>query len=346
MVQPAVLRLAEALHAAFEERSRCYGLFFTKFKDCLLLLSKTNYYFNADPMSSKSEALLYQPSLKTVLAYHRLSVPMFKRHYSWGAPEKKFAARSYFLEFLTNRNANDFFGHIVVYSATRHDFEKDDNANVYLVEGQHRLVTVVLGALAVHEALKHVAQHVHRGVAERAAAMLSEHHELFTTLTGSNMEVKLFPGEAPVRLTGFIQGQRSKLSELKRKWEQIEADYRASLQEIRSNVEIGDRRLAKKSMTLARNQQLERVGQKEKELESICAWRSYQLLKETLFNPDDPDFYECLSRCEAFLDRMEGYCIQMTCLVPRRNGGTSLGMLESEAFNIFAQLNVHACPLP
>jgi hypothetical protein len=52
--------------------------------------------------------------------------------------------------------------------------------------------------------------------------------------------------------------------------------------------------------------------------------------------------YACLGLCEAFLDRIEGYCIQMACLVPRHNFGASLGMLESEAFQCFVNANVHA----
>ena len=294
-------------------------------------------------MSSESEILSYQPSLKTILAYPRLSVPLFQRPYSWGAPKKDFAARNYFLEFLANREANSVFGLVILYAATRYDFEHGTSIEAYIADGQHRLVTVVMGALAVQEALKRVAQDSHCEISKRAVDLLSRHHQLLATLTSSRIEVMLSPGAVPVRLTDFLNEQIHQLATLKLEKRQIEVAYRESLQEIRSTLEAGVCRDAKNTKKLDRHQELEGVGQKVKVMEGIYAWRSYLLLRDVLASPDDQGLYACLSLCEAFLDRIGGYCIPMACLVPRHNWGASVGLLESEAFQCFVNANGHRC---
>lgn len=290
-------------------------------------------------MSASSEALSFQPTLKTLLGYAKLSIPLFQRPYSWGGPEKENAAKSYFSEYLADPHAVNFFGFIILYSPTRHDFKNDTNVEVHIADGQHRLVTVVLAAMAVQDALDRLMQTKDAGAVRQASELLSRNQKLLSALTNSNIEVKLAPGAQPIRLKDFIKEQTAQLEHLKLERAQIQLAYQESRREISRDLGTGKRREAGKKKTLDRNHKLKRVGQLEKDLEGIFAWRSYQLLKGVLDNPGDPGFHECLGYCREFLKRLNEYYVHVTCLVSRHNGGESLGALESEAFMLFIQSN-------
>lgn len=281
-----------------------------------------------------------------MLAYRKLTLPLFQRCYSWGGPDKEHAASGYFMEFLSNRNANDFFGHLFVYAEERYQFETDTRAEAFLGDGQHRLCTIVLGGLVIYEALQAITAHSHRGAAEQAERLLEEYADDFDILTTSQLEIRVAPGEAPLKLVDVIAQQKRRLAELTAQRERVTEQYHAQLSDIRTSLASGERRVAKNSQTLDRNRKYAQIDQEIKQLQSLYVWRAYRSIEQVLKEESaGADFFDCLARCRVFFERLEAYSLSMVCLGPKRKGGVTLEVLEAQAFEMFAQLNGHTYPL-
>jgi len=95
------------------------------------------------------------------LLKYNIDMPIFQRGYSWGVGEKSEKPRQYFVDFLTSENHHHDFGNIFIYS---HFYYKESSwsnpgeigsdglinliPNVFLADGQHRVVTFVLSLYA------------------------------------------------------------------------------------------------------------------------------------------------------------------------------------------------------
>lgn len=108
-------------------------------------------------MATNTDVLVQPLSLQRLVAFRELRMPLFQRPYQWGAPgEHRDRALKYFERFLQNRDANLFFGSVFVHAAHRYDYARDEAVKVQLSDGQHRVVTVVLAAIAVERRLREV----------------------------------------------------------------------------------------------------------------------------------------------------------------------------------------------
>lgn len=286
-----------------------------------------------------------QPLLTTLLAYSRIELPLFQRYYSWGGADKETAASVYFTRFLANPRASKMLGNILIYSAKRAEFQSDTRAEVYLADGQHRLGTIVLAAVAVQEVLECVTRHTHRGAAKSAHNHLEQHSRALDVLSRSQLQVRLSPGEEPVRLVEFLKENGRKLDELLLQREQIAQDYQQHLTHIRATLGRGDLRTAKTSATQDRNQKYNVLDQEIKRRQNICAWRAFESIRQALRKPDDEDFFDCIDTCRVFLERIKKYEITMNCLVPVKDYAVPLEVLEEVAFEEFANLNNMVYPL-
>lgn len=293
---------------------------------------------------TKCKPIVLQPSLSTLLGYKNLHSPMFHRPYSWGAPKKETAASSYFTDFLANERAHTHLGNLFMYADERYDFEGGKaNAIVYVGDGLHRLVTLVLGALVVREALQKICLHSNHWAADKAKHLVAAHDEFFQLVKRCSLEARVRSGARPVRVVEFIQGQAEALATDAAEHNAVHEQYREQVKLIRATTAGDQRRAATNSQTTARNANLTLLKSSAKDLTDVPIWAAYESLRTAVFGDDDPDFNKCLGRCEVFLDRLESFTLAMTCLVPRRRGGVCMADVEKEAFPMFAHMNGLAC---
>jgi len=92
-----------------------------------------------------TEVKIYTPSLADLCACQALRMPVFQRPYGW-APEK---AVEYFRDFLSNRHANNLFGSVFGYCQVPWNKVAPTTNELYVTDGQHRLVTSTLAAVAL-----------------------------------------------------------------------------------------------------------------------------------------------------------------------------------------------------
>ncbi len=93
--------------------------------------------------------------LSTFLKIKSIKMPIFQRKYSWGESSKKNKALDYF-KFLTSTETIDFLGNFFCYSKEPIDIGGDlsntfKNNELFLADGQHRLITIVLAAHAINK---------------------------------------------------------------------------------------------------------------------------------------------------------------------------------------------------
>ena len=268
---------------------------------------------------------------------------MFHRPYSWGGPKKETAASSYFSDFLANEHAHTHLGNLFMYADERYDFEgRKANAIVYVGDGLHRLVTLVLGALVVREALQKICLHSHPRAAGEANELIAEFEETFRVMVGCRLEVRVRSGAAPVRLLEFVRNQVEALASIEVERSAVQEQYQRQVELIRAASARGRRRAVTNCQNADRDANLAPLKTMFNGLKEVPLWRAYQSLRVALFGEDDPDFIKCLGRCAVFLERLESYTLAMTCLVPRRRG---VGMVdvEKEAFPMFAHMNGLSC---
>ena len=288
------------------------------------------------------QPIVLQPALPTLLGYQNLHSPMFHRPYSWGGPKKETAASSYFNDFLANEHAHTHLGNLFVFADERYDFEGKADAIVYVGDGLHRLVTLVLGALVVREALQRIRLHSNHRAADRAKHLIAAHDEFFQLLRRCSLEARVRSGAGPVRVVEFIQARAKALATNAAEYSSVHEQYREQVNVIRATTAGGQRRAATNSQTAARDAKLTLLTSSAEELTDVPMWSAYESLRTALSGDDDPDFIECLGRCAVFLERLENYTLAMTCLVPRRRG-VRMADVEKEAFPMFAHMNGLAC---
>ncbi|MBR7512714.1 DUF262 domain-containing protein, partial [Mycobacterium tuberculosis] len=88
---------------------------------------------------------MYTPTLVDLCACQALRTPIFQRPYGW-TPEK---AVEYFRDFLANPKANNLFGSVFGYCQTPWSRAAPSANEMFVTDGQHRLVTSTVVAVAL-----------------------------------------------------------------------------------------------------------------------------------------------------------------------------------------------------
>lgn len=92
-----------------------------------------------------TEVKVYTPTLVDLCSCQALRTPIFQRPYGW-TPEK---AVEYFRDFLANPKANNLFGSVFGYCQTPWSRAAPSANEMFVTDGQHRLVTSTVVAVAL-----------------------------------------------------------------------------------------------------------------------------------------------------------------------------------------------------
>jgi hypothetical protein len=250
----------------------------------------------------KSHTLVFKSSLPELLSRGNLKLPKLHRSYCTAESWSPTATCHYFLEVLASPEPHTHLGNIVLYSIDPTAFEQGSGADVYVADGLHRLVAVVLGSMAVREMLGRIAEGPYPGLVKRAKILLSRDSETLDAIERCHLEVSPSQGAAPVPLVEFIK----------------QTAATASAASFRPSNSGGE------GSTSCRNPE---------NAKDAVVWKTYESLKQALSmagpSGSDPD----LLKCFAFLERLKEFTLAITCLVPS-DGRFEFEAVQEEAFGL------------
>jgi len=233
----------------------------------------------------KSKTLVLKSSLPELLSCGNLKLPFLHRSNCTSESWNPTTTCHYFLEVLASPEPHTHLGNVVLYSIDPTAFEQGSGADMYVADGLHRLVAVVLGSMAVREMLGRIAAGPYPGQVKRAKILLSRDGEALDTIERCHLEVSPSQGAAPVPLVEFIKQTAATASA---------ASFRSS----NSDGEVA---------ASCRNPE---------NAKDAIVWRTYESLKQALSmggpSGSDPD----LVKCFIFLERLQAFTMAITCLLP------------------------------
>lgn len=294
-------------------------------------------------MATNTDVLVQPLSLQRLVAFRELRMPLFQRPYQWGAPgEHRDKALKYFERFLQNRDANLFFGSVFVHAAHRYDYARDETVKVQLSDGQHRVVTVVLAAIAVERRLREVLCELDEDDCADAEKALSSAGLCKCARSGVYCVIDKFGNSEQVG--AFIWRELALLAQLEEEKLAVDKTYKAQCGELRGRADMSSaqRKLRKKELTEGKNSDLRRKEDAIKRIQQQPLISSFLQLSDYLAHLK---FGKLLKCAENFIERIETLRVGLISLQPEQGEVVPPHIIDSEAFAMFTQMNGDATPL-
>jgi hypothetical protein len=268
-----------------------------------------------------------------ILSAPDLQMPLFQRKYGWGGNGLEFSALDYATQFLVNPDANTYFGRLFVYSAEPFDFRVGADTTVFVGDGQHRLVTLVLFATAMSDRIEAI---LDTDLPDAARARLENYlqDDYLEILRTTSLRVVLDDaGETPK--------VHDHLRDCKKRHQQLTS----RIAELRAKPEKAGERLdadARKERQAARQAELSALTAQLRELQQDCVFASYLALLDLIPAENSSEFTHVAM---PFFTRMKDFSANLVHLFSKHGLPTPDDALEGEAYNLFHQLNTHNTPL-
>lgn len=284
-------------------------------------------------MAASIETSLFALSPCRLLAAQDLQMPLFQRKFSWGVGELAANAVDYADQFLTNNDATDYFGPVILYSAERFNFSTDVVGRIYVADGQHRMVTLALFATAITDRLTELLEHESD---EDERAILEEYRadENLGTLRRTSLRVVIDDAGNSPCVREYLQERKEQYSRLKQRIAEMGANARADVDGLGPQ--------AKKERQASRKAELDALTGQLRQLEHEGVFASYLGLLDSLPRVNDKRFSR---KVEAFIKRLTILQSNVVYLLPRTGQLVSEDVLEGEAYATFATLHGHCNPL-
>jgi hypothetical protein len=292
-------------------------------------------------MSSITANQLASPALTIVLAYAELKMAVFQRHFGWGEGSKERAGLDYLKQFLLNRHASDYFGQISLFSLKRWDYDNDENIEVWVGDGQHRTVTVVLVALALVQHLRQIEANTNIAPFRREEVQDLLGSEVLSVLAASKLEVLTESFGHATRVVPFIQAQLALRSGHVAAIAEVTNRYLEKRGELRRNKTAPGRSEARKAATQEKNREVARLEQAMDNIDKIGVFRTYQLIDAYFADLKD----DVVVAARSFVERIREMRTSLVCLEPKPGYPVNLATLETESFSNFSNINVQTYPL-
>lgn len=166
-------------------------------------------------MPSNTDVLIQPLSLLRLVWFHEIGMPLFQRPFNWGSSGENFdKALQYFDRFLQNKEANLFFGAVFVHATRRYDYARDEAVSVQLSDGQHRLATVVLAALALNAQIRMALQSPLLDEEDRYDLEKIVQSPVIKRATNANVHVVVNDFGNTQRITEFVNSALSRIDTL------------------------------------------------------------------------------------------------------------------------------------
>lgn len=268
-----------------------------------------------------------------ILKAQDLRMPLFQRHYGWGNSGPMSKAVEYVQQFVANSDANTYFGGLFVYSAASVDFKMGAAGPVFIGDGQHRLVTLVLFAQAMADRLDELLA-TETSDTEREVLENYYYNPYLEVLLNTSLRVVLNDaGETP--------RVHDHLREHKKRYRQLTT----RIAELRATPETAAARLtpeAKKERQAARTAELNALTEQLGVLKKDCIFAAYLALLDYLPASNGSQFANI---AWPFFNRMPDFSANLVHLYSKDGVLGSDDVLEGEAYNLYHKINTHNMPL-
>lgn len=294
-------------------------------------------------MATNTDVLVQPLSLQRLVAFRELRMPLFQRPYQWGSPgENRDKALKYFERFLQNREANLFFGSVFVHAAHRYDYARDETVKVQLSDGQHRVVTVVLAAMAVERRLREVLADLDDDDYVDAEKALNSAGLCKCAMSGVYCVIDKFGNSEQVG--AFIRRELASLVQLETEKLAVDNNYKLQCGELKGRADMSpaQRKIRKKELTEGKNSDLRRKDDSIKRIQQQPLLTSFLQLADYLSRLKPGKLLKC---AENFIARVETLRVGLISLQPEQGEIVSSHVIDSEAFAMFTQMNGDATPL-
>lgn len=289
------------------------------------------------------ETYITQIKLEQLAQVKRLKLPVYQRAYSWGALDKatERSATAFLDEFLLNSRAADCLGALTVHT-TQHCGPLSplcaDNADVYIDDGQHRVVTLVMLSLAVTELLPEAARpEVRAGLTRRNDAMLADllRVRLFDSLASLSVECRARPADQEaVDIAGFLAKSKHEHALAAETLADV-VEQRKALKHQRGEASAKRAALSKREHSL-----LEEI----QALHEIPAYNAYLQLRAALKGDDWGDFIGLVSQLHERMRRLNfGLFVHQPAVSDQ---ALPLSELAASAYSYFYAQNGATTPVP
>jgi len=303
---------------------------------------------------SKFDVIYQNIGIDRILSFQTIQMPIFQRRYSWGIEKQEDKAQEYFREFLSNRGSNNFYGIVFIHTKQRYNYSTDEAISVYLSDGQHRLVTVILSALCIKDVLSQVV-----ATDQEDMDLIEEviNSNIIKLSTQSNVEAVIDENLNSKLVIKFIEESLFNISKLETDILQIENDIKLKKQLLKQDKSLtSDQRETKKSeLERDRRNQIKSVKQKVNLLINHPIIVSYNKIKDYLMvnttkvndveKREPRKIHSILKISENFVDRVEKLSACVITLHPEQGKVVHDWEIENEAFYMFRQMNGLSTPL-
>ncbi|WP_175719839.1 DUF262 domain-containing protein [Burkholderia anthina] len=327
-----------------------------------------------------TEVKVYTPTLIDLCSCQALRTPIFQRPYGW-LPEK---AIEYLRDFLTNRKANNLFGSVFGYCQTPWNRATPSANEMFVTDGQHRLVTstVVAIALLAERESRLAANDGISNLAEDTLDMLQElrdnqdHVEALSKIANANIEFMvdedgtvanlrtfLFESDARIKaLEAEIEKSRAHLIEVKSKASNrnLPRQAHARLLEKKQNGGLSDHEETEFSRldTLTKDILAERAAIAEvsratrneetslrAQIDKIASISLYAAYVGVQEHLEKLPLSALYRNFSHYAERQTTFSLALLVLEPKGNNDVDRVVLDDQAAEIFAQINGQTRPL-
>lgn len=289
------------------------------------------------------ETYITQIKLEQLAQVKRLKLPVYQRAYSWGALGKatERSATVFLDEFLLNSRAADCLGALTVHT-TQHCGPLSplcaDNADVYIDDGQHRVVTLVMLSLAVTELLPEAARpEVRAGLTRRNDVMLADllRVRLFDSLASLSVECRIRPADQEaVDVAEFLTKSKQEHA--------LAAAALADVVEQRKALKHQRGEASAKRALLFKKEDL--LHEEIRALQETPVYSAYLQLRAALKGDDWGDFIGLVSQLHERMRRLNfGLFVHQPAVSDQ---ALSLSELAASAYSYFYAQNGATTPVP
>lgn len=282
------------------------------------------------------------PPLVRLLSFEGLQLPTFQRHYGWGEKGALEKGVEYLANFLLNKERHPIFGSVYIYSDQRYNYDIDDGIRVWVSDGQHRLVTVVLSAKAILRRLKEIAKSPDLDADEREALDYLLSAPELVAVAQSRLEVLLDEFGRTAQVVKFIDETLHGIAHQSTRRTEIQERYKTKREALAQIEARAERTLEKRAIKKEEMAELTRLDEEIAEFEKIGAFSTFRRIEEFLAEKKDA---KVIQLAERFVERIAGMLMSMPVVHPAENHNVPLPVLEAESFAMFADINSQATPL-
>lgn len=289
-------------------------------------------------MSRKTDVLIQQLSIQTILNFESIKMPIFQRKYSWGEEKKESKALDYFEDFLINKDNNSFFGSLFIHSNLRFDYSLDKTVSVYLSDGQHRMITLAISAFALYSNLERL-NLIDDDKSEKDSILS---HSIFKNILKIKLECIINNNGFIVNIIPFIQQKIQELEKINNDIISQKSLLQSKLNTLSQIKNVAERDKKRKELKKDNNKTIKELEKDIKSINEIPVFFSYKKIYNYISEKNSNTILRMGSK---FIDRINSLRTGVISLQAEQGEKVSDEVIEAEAFSMFTQMNGQAIPL-